>query len=472
MKMNKTIISQLLMVFLVFVLPSCKKSFVDLTPVGIVPVGTYYKTELDIQTALTGVYNSLKIIYNYQWLFSELPSDNTQTYTETETAYGELDKYTYLSTSNNIKNVWSRHYAAIAYCNIILGHIESIPMAEVNKNSYMGQVKFIRGLMYFNLVRLFGGVPLVLQEITSENEALSYSRASITAVYTQIEHDLQDAALKLPTAYTGVNIGHATSIAAKGLLGKVYIYEKKFPEAVTTLAQLLPNVPKPLTPYDKIFGVGNDNNPDIVFSIQYLGGGFGEGNNFASAFAPAGSAIVNVGGTSANIGTQDLYDTFEPGDLRKDIAISQFGIYYYAKKFVYKTVQSGFEGDNDWPVLRFAEIVLLYAEALNETGKTDDALTQLNLVRVRSGLPAKTGLLQEPARTAIQHERRVELCFEGERWLDLIRWDTYIPVMNAFLAKYKVVSGTFGKINTNISLLPIPYAETSVNPNLSQNPGY
>jgi len=468
----------LVLMALLFSASSCKKSFVELTPQGIVPVKSYYATEVDIQSALNGVYSTLRPIYNVQWAFGELPSDNTQTFGESDSAWGEEDKLSWNATSTNIQGAWSRAYSTISYCNILLDHIGSVPMLQANKDTYTGQAKFIRALMYFNLVRMFGAVPLVLTEITSESQAYSYNRTAATAVYTQIEADLADAEAKLPVSYTGNDIGRATAIAAKALLGKVYLFENKFSQAETKLAEILPFTPNPLINYAQAFGVGQDNNAEIIFSIQYLKGGFGEGNSFASGFVPqtAGTSIVGISGGSFNIGTPDLNNAFEPGDLRKNISVGVFTsgtyTYYYAKKFIYQGVAAGNEGDNDWPVIRWGDVLLMYAEAANENNNTNNALTQLNIVRNRAGLASKIGLTQAAARIAIQAERRIELCFEGERWFDLIRWNQYVQVMQNYKNTYTPPSGAFGNILSTLNLYPIPSRERSLNPNLTQNPGY
>ncbi len=478
MKIKKLIISSLSVLTLAVVLPACKKSFIDLTPQGIVPVTTYYTTEIDIKSALNGTYSSLRPIYNSQYGFGEVPSDNTQSFSESEVNFGEQDKFTWTSSSTNIQNAWSRFYTTISYANIVLGHVATPPMAQANRDSYTGQAKFIRALMYFNLVRMFGAVPLVLTEITSEQQAYTYNRTPVTDVYTQIEKDLTEAAAVLPASFTGSDIGRATSVAANALLGKVYLFENKLTQAETTLAQVVATQSGPLLSYDQVFGLGKDNNREIIFSIQYLGGGFGEGNTFATQFVPqtSGTTIIGVSGGSNNIGTPDLYNAFEPGDSRLNTAIGVFVsgnlTYYYAKKFTYPTVAAGNEGDNDWPVLRYADVVLMYAEVLNENGKTAAALTQLNLVRTRSNLAPKTGLSQADARIAIRNERRVELCFEAERWFDLIRWNTFVQVMQAYKAKYTPPSGAFGNVLPTLALYPIPIREISLNPKLTQNPGY
>ncbi|RYE36469.1 MAG: RagB/SusD family nutrient uptake outer membrane protein [Sphingobacteriaceae bacterium] len=477
MKIKRIIISTFAVTALSVVLPACKKSFVNLTPQGIVPVTTYYNTEIDIRSALNGAYNSLRPIYNEQYGFGELPSDNAQTYGESEVLYGEEDKLTWTPASTNLQNAYTRFYASIAYTNIVLGHVNTPTMPQANRDSYTGQAKFLRALMYFNLVRMFGGVPLVLTEITSEEQAYTYNRSSAADVYAQIEKDLTEAAAVLPASFTGTDIGKATGTAAKALLGKVYLFENKFSQAEPILAQVAATAGT-LIPYDQIFGLGKDNNRDIIFSVQYLGGGFGEGNTFATQFVPqpSGTTIISVSGGSNNIGTLDLYNAFEPGDNRLNTAIGVYTVgqltYYYAKKFTYQTVAAGSEGDNDWPVLRYADVILMYAEVLNENGKTTEALTQLNLVRTRSGLASRTGLTQAAARTAIRNERRVELCFEAERWFDLIRWNTYVPVLQDFKAKYVPANGTIANVLPTLNLYPIPIREIQLNPKLTQNPGY
>lgn len=455
---------------------SCGKDFVDLSPQGIIPVDSYYHDELSFKNALTGMYGSLRTIYNNNWAYSELPSDNTITFPSSEAFWGEMDKYTWTPTSSRIQEAWSRHYSTISLCNIILDRITPVSMPQANKDRYIAEAKFVRALMYFNLVRMFGDVPLVLNEITTEAQAYSYDREPVANVYAQVEKDLTESAATLPVSYTAADVGRATKTAANGLLGKVYMFQKKFPEAESILAQVVVVAPSPLVSYDKIFGLGNDNNADIIFSIQYISGGFGEGNIFSREFVPqpSGTTIIGVSGSSYNVGGADLNAAFEAGDTRKAISVGLFTdgalAYYYTRKFLYPTVPAGNEGDTDWPVLRFGDVILLYAEALNENHKTDEALTQLNRIRTRAGLPAKSGLSEQDTRTAIYNERRVELCFEGERWFDLVRWDIFIPTMQAFKIKYNVTG--MGNIEERLKVFPIPSRERALNPNLTQNTGY
>ncbi|GAB2542629.1 RagB/SusD family nutrient uptake outer membrane protein [Spirosoma aerophilum] len=459
----------------------CGEKFVDLIPQDVIPVGSFYKSEADIRAALTGAYGNLRGIYNSYFLYTEVPSDNTRTFGENEVGQGELDKFTYLPSSTNMSGAWNDAYRTISNCNVILDKISPVSFASTTtKDQYAGEAKFLRALMYFNLVRYFGDVPLVLKEITTEADAYSFTRSPVATVYAQIEKDLLEAEKVLPAKYTGANIGRATSGAAKSLLGKAYLQQKKWPEAEAKLAEVIASGTYRILPnITDVFGVGRDNNDEIVFAVQYVSGGFGEGNSYSANFAPqpSGTTIIGVTGNSFNTGTQDLFDAYEKGDVRRDAYMGIYGtppnVYYWAKKFIYYvTLQN--EGENDWPVLRYADVLLMYAEAANNNGKTDLALTQVNTIRKRAGLAEKTGLSRTDTQLAIEQERRVELAFEGHRWYDLIRWDKEVATMLAFKAKYT----SNDPANANMSpsatkrLYPIPFRERTLNPSLTQNPGY
>ena len=464
---------------LLFVAGSCGKSFVDIIPPEALPVTQFYKTESDIRSAVTGTYADLRGIYDTFWVYGELPSDNTQTFSESEATYGVYDKLSWLPSSGEVANAWNNGYRAISHANVVLDKIGGVTMAEATKSQYTAELKFIRALMYFNLVRQFGDVPIVLKEVTSEAEAYSYARSPAAEVYAQIEKDLLDAEKVLVPKYTGANIGRVTSGAAKSLLGKVYLQQGKWAEAEAKLAEVIAAGTYRILPaVTDVFGVGKDNNDEIVFAVQYINGGFGEGNTYAYTFAPQSAPITKVSANSYNIGTRDLYDAFEPGDTRRDLYGGVYtngaAFYYWAKKFVDPTIVLKNEGQNDWPVLRYADVLLMYAEALNNNGKTATALLQLTDIRKRGGLAPLTGLSQVDTQLAIERERRVELCFEGHRWYDLIRWKKEVATMAAFREKYKTADPTIANISVNEfkKLLPVPSREVSLNPNLAQNPGY
>ncbi|WP_338877209.1 RagB/SusD family nutrient uptake outer membrane protein [Spirosoma sp. SC4-14] len=326
-----------------------------------------------------------------------MPSDNTQSFPESESGSGEYDKLTWRSTSAGVSTAWNDAYRTIAGSNIILARIESVMMDATLKNQYIGEAKFLRALMYFNLV--------------------------------------------------------------------VYVQEKKYAEAAAKLAEVINSGTYRILPnLADVFGLGKDNNDEIMFAVQYVSSGFGEGNSFAFVFAP----VCGGHGGGTNIGTQDLYDAFEAGGLRRDafLSVYKFGsnalIYYWSKKFVYKITQLN-EGENDWTVLRYADVVLLYAETLNQTGKTTEALAQINVIRKRAGLANLSGLSSADTQLALEKERRLELCIEGHRWHDLIRWGKDVATMH--LAKYSTLDVTLKNrsVAPERKLFPIPYREISLN---------
>lgn len=468
---------------LVFLLCSCQKDFVDLTPPSILPVQNFYKTELDIKTAVTGTYGLLRTNYGAYYLLNEMPSDNAQTYAESEAGIGVFDKLTWQASSAELANLWIDHYNTIAQCNTVIEKADGVTFANsATKDQYIAEVKFIRALMYFNLVRYFGNVPLVLKVLTTEAEAYSYKRSPVAEVYTQIEKDLKDAETVLPVVYSlsgtsNPDLGRATKGAAKALLGKVYLQQKKYGDAEIKLKEVVAMSPSTydlLTNYADIFSTTNEFNKEIVFTIQYsrVVPGAAEGSNFAVDFLPQTMPNPPIkGGTASsyNIGTVDLYNTFEPGDLRKDlIGVYNNGAtnYYYTKKFQDRDAPSRAEGENNWIVIRYADVLLMLAEALNEQNKPNLALLEVQKVRSRANLTTNLLLNQTDTKALIKKERRVELCYEGHRWPDLIRWDDYVTVMTNFKAAYNVASMN---IDASKKLFPIPSREIALNPNLGQN---
>lgn len=455
----------------------CGESFVNLTPPNVVAVDKFYQTQSDLQSALTGLYGTLRSRYDFFWVYSEVPSDNTTNFAESEVATGEFDKLTYRPVTDRVTDAWNGHYQTIANANILIEKAPSVTMDAALKTRYIAEAKFIRALMYFNLVRLFGDVPLITAQVRSEADAYNYPRVPVAQVYEQIQRDLTDAEAGLPASYPArTDLGRVTSGAAKALLGKVLLQQKKYAEAAAKLREVVTSGTYRLLPaYADVFKVGNDNNAEIVFAVQYTRSNTGEGSNFAIYFAPNPSGTTVITGqvpNSYNIGTEDLWNAYEPGDTRKAVSLAEFRVgaqvYYYSRKWTENPPAYG-EGDLDWPVIRYADVLLMLAEAQNEQNQTADALTNLNLVRTRAGLPARTALNQADTRLTIEQERRVELAFEGHRWFDLIRAGKVVSTMQAFKTKYSVTTMIVGPER---ALLPIPFREISLNPELTQNPGY
>ena len=458
---------------------SCN-DFINIDSPTLVRQDLYFKSTTDFTAAVNGAYSGLRSYYGGFYEATEIPSDNAEATGYTLGA-APMDQMNWLPSTSTIQSRWSLSYSVIARCNTIQSRIENFEMDNALKTQYLGEVRFIRALMYFNLVRFFGDVPLVVKEITSESEAYEYGRTPVTAVYSQIEQDLLSAAESLPEKHTSANTGRVTKGAALSLLGKVYATNRQFEKAADVLQRVVNSgVYKLLANYESVFAVSNKNNEEIVFAVQYLGGtGLGEGSNFSISFAPFGSGTsISSGGNpgSANSGTLDLHNAFEEGDLRKSVAIAPWpgSDLFYTRKFLDKPIALN-EGKNDWPVIRYPDVLLLLSEAYNETGQPDKSLALLGEVRTRAGLPSLSTTDQGLLRDAIQRERRVELCFEGHRWFDLLRTGTMLSTMRAYKEKYKE-SGGFMVVNYEVTdnkvLFPIPFREMSLKPDLGQNQGY
>jgi hypothetical protein len=410
-------------------------------------------------------------------IFTEITTDNVYTSNE---AYGsEFWKLDYLPiepTYNQLDGLWSGFYSSIALCNIILDKIDAIEMDETKKNYRKGEMKFLRAWAYFHLVRFFGGVPLTLSEMTTVDELYTLGRESVDNIYESIISDLNDAKELLPSI---AERGRATKAAVLAMLCEIYLTKKDYSNAKTELGEIVKNASvyglSLMGTYENIFDPESEaNNTEVIFAVQYMSGGYGTGNDFMTYFLPHSSVSVALynysGGGGYCLVTQDLYDSFEQGDLRKDlIAKVEEKNVYYTTKYIDLTRSTGNSDlDNDWIVYRLADVKLMYAETLNETGNTQEALEQMNEIRRRAGLTDKAGLSKSEVTLAIEQERRAELNFEGHRWFDLIRTDRLLTVMNNYYEKEGIE-----QIEEYVDLFPIPETEILKNPDkLTQNPGY
>lgn len=472
-----------------FSFSSCS-DFLEQNPQTDLSENDFYKTADDIASAVNGAYSSLQEsdIYGNWYVFGEIPSDNTRNQLSgSVTTQNEFDQF-YIDTQNSmIANFWKAAYKVINRTNTVLGRIDGIEINAELANRYKLECKFIRALMYFNLVRVYGDVPLVLKEI-SISESYEILREPKENVYNQIIADLKEAQ-GLPVSYSTAEDGRATQGAAKALLADVYMTLHKYTEAETILAEiinsgrysLLENTPGSLNidGYKNVFSPVNHNSKEGIFEIQFLKGGYGEGSNYANNFAPenSGTNVVAVGGTGGNnIPEMDIYNAYEEGDLRRDFSMS-LGYYdnrknnewvesRYVCKFMDVPYQNN-DASNNYPVIRYADVILMYAEALNQNGKTAEACKYLNMTRRRGFGYQTTETSPVDLQTTdkaqfalmVEQERRVELAFENHRWFDLIRTGRAVEVMK---------SKGFSLNETNL-ICPIPQKQIDVNPKLTQN---
>lgn len=466
------------------ILSSCKDGFLNLAPISETNNLNFYRNQADMLNAVNAAYATLQFSGQYgqsMYAIGEGMSDNTEILdAQSGIDISQLDAFTTLSNNGIVSVTWNDHYRGILSCNTVIDRIGAVTMNETIKARYTGEAKFLRALMYFNMVRIYGDVPLILKETADVSEGYSYSRNPASEIYTQIVQDLTDAEKSLPASYTGADVGRATSGAAKGLLAKVYLTQKKWQDTVTKTKEILDATTYDLLPaYADIFRINNKNNKESLFEVQFKKGGFGLGSPFNNRFAPrlAGIAVTTIGaGSGHNLPTADMNNAYEAKDLRKDVSLAQgytasngsFVAARYIKKYLDPAPFAASDADNNWPVLRYADVLLMRAEALNEIGFVADgeAFQLLNKIRKRAGLPEKTSLeisSQSAFRLAIEQERRIELAFENHRWFDLLRTERAIAVMN---------SKGF-KVQPHQLLLPVPLTQIEINPSkIKQNPGY
>jgi hypothetical protein len=478
MIMKKIIITGIISMFF-----SCKRDFLELAPKSNANVQNFYKTPEDMRVAVNAAYASLMLLgqYTYAYFqFGEVRSDNTANYDGPGNfPDGEIDLFKEVTSNAIIEGAWMDTYHGILLCNVVLNRIEGVSMNETLKNQFIGEMEFLRSLMYFNLVRVFGDVPLVLRETKSVSEGYQQGRVAVATVYEQIEKDLLDATQKLPISFSGSDVGRATKGAAKGLLGKVYLTRKNYAAAASVLKEVIDqNSYQILTNYVDLWKPANGNSAESLFEVQYKKGGTQTGSNFNNQFAPRNSdiAVTGVGfADGRNTPTASLISAYENGDLRKNISLAESYVNAagqtvndaYTLKFKDTPFIQG-DADNNWPVLRYADVLLMYAESLNgkNGGADSEAYKAINAVRARAGLGALSNLNAAQFASAIEHERQVELAFEGHRWFDLLRTDHALDVMNANFAGSLV-------IKPYQLLFPIPQSQININPNvMKQNPGY
>lgn len=504
---------------IVFTITSCKNDFIELKPKDQISGATFFQTEPQFSQALAASYVPLRTLLNYDYLFSEMRSDNTyyENYSVNRGAgyvYREnIADFTDDAANTSTGELYYACYNGISRSNAILDQIDNSSIIDAAKNDIGGQARFLRAFFYFKLVRCFGGVPLFLKQVTTAEEAF-LQRSTADEVYTQIISDAKEAIKRLAPPARFPQTGLATKGSATMLLADVYLTQKKYSEA-EVLLKTLTTMGYGLNPiFGDAFATTNKNSKESIFEVQYNEGlTGGQQSNFIYQYLPrstnttiiTGVKTDNSGSGGYNIPTQDLIKSFEPNDKRLDASVgvaegtyssSMFFTFTakksiinytpatgtigvpYIKKYLHAHVNPNNTNDN-WPVYRYSEALLSLAEVLNEQGKGTEALPYLNLVRDRAfgaGVSPITTTNQTTLRSIILHERRVELAFENKRWPDLVRTGNAVQVMTAFGAALKQtvtwVPATAFTIDQNKLIYPIPFPEISVNPKLVQNPGY
>jgi starch-binding outer membrane protein, SusD/RagB family len=463
---------------------SCKKDFIELDPISTVSTDALYKTDKDFKDAVIGIYGVYQNQYQNMWLFGDMRGDDSWDELVKGTA-AAMDNFTINNDDPVINSTWLNYYTIINRANLVLAKIADVDVAVVkNKEGYAAEARFLRALAYFDLVRIYGDVPMVTTLSTIE-ESYKSGREKTATIYEQIIiPDLLAAEAQLPPKFTGSDMGRATKGAAKALLGKVYLTTHDFVKAEAKLQEVTTMGYALLPKYNDLFDYTKDeHHNEYIFDIEYEQG-IGEGNCFTTNFSPkdpptAAFYGVTGGQNGNNNPPKSLFELFPAGDLRKDItAANGFtdnnGVFHpliptsndvqtYTKKYMTRLLASC-DSRANWKVIRYADVLLMYAEALNENGKTKEALPFLNMVRTRAGLQGYPATLtKEVVRENIYLERRLELSFEGHRWFDLLRTERALTTM-----------GKFG-MKPYMTVFPLPFSQVKLinDPAIfPQNTGY
>ena len=446
---------------------SCGDSFFDLEPASSVTIDKVYKTASDYNVAVIGCYAKLQSQVNFYTECCEYRSDNLSLGAPTAGTQDryDIDHFTEKPSNGILSSYYANFNNNVYRCNLLLDQIDGANFAENLKKQYKGEAMFIRALNYFNMYRIWGGVPAT-KHVVSAAEALKVARYSDEQMFDLIAGDLKEIVDNnyLPETYSSADMGRATSGAAKALLGKVYLTFHKWTEAKDILSQLIGKY-QLVSPIAQVFNVDNKNNNEIIFAVHFNKEIEGEGHSYWYNLTNA-SDDTNQ--------TSSLLNTFPTGDDRKDLItyvqveknVRLMNKFYDTKSPTFKTV------GNDQILLRYADVLLMYAEALNEiqydASEGSLALKYLNAVRQRAGisnLTAKQLPTQEKFRKGILVERQREFPYEGQRWFDLVRM--------GFAKSVMAENGV--EIKDYQLLFPIPQQEIEKVGDKSilwQNPGY
>ncbi len=413
-----------LSLLVIFTFTSCEKFF-NLTPNYEVPVDNVYITAQDFDIAVIGCYAKLQSQVNYYTELCEYRSDNM--YLNAPTA-GTQDRYDIDQFKDNasngiLENAWANFNNGVYRCNMVLDRIDEAEFEEGLKNQYKAEALFVRAYTYFNMYRLWGGVPTTRKVVTVA-EALQIGRSSDQEMYDFIAGDLEDIinGQWLPQTYGNADTGRATIGAAKALLAKVYLTFDQHQKAATLLQSMIGGSYELLNNVADVFDVGNKNNKEIIFAVKFNKEVPGEGHG----------AWFSISNLSDNSGRTVILDNvYTNNDARKALLnykkVDGVNVYLMNKFFDQRDATNRTYG-NDQILLRYADVLLMYAEALNEISYSSDqqspALKALNAVHTRAGL-APLDIADYPTqdafRRAICKERQMEFPYEGHRWFDVVR---------------------------------------------------
>jgi hypothetical protein len=446
-----------------------------LSPISNANEANYYKTEKDFETAVVAAYATLYTEYDPESGLSYCSEQMSDEATVYDMAGNVADKqafknYTLFPANTIVLQTWRATYNSLLIINTLIDKLHTASINEQLKTAYEAEMRFLRALYYFNLVRMFGDIPLVDKPIVV-NESYSTLRSPASYVYDFIIEDLKFAADRLPLQSQVSRVGQASKGAAQGILGKVYLTVGNKSAAKEVLGQVINSGEyELLSDYAHLWDLAHENSREALFEIQHVAGPTTPSSPYNEYFCPYNNMAICGQGFGMNQVTDDLWNEFESGDPRRELSIftgyNDKGGNWIEIKFPKKwwdpawVNSNSYYFENNFIVLRYADVLLMYAEA------ADDPAC-LNMVRDRAEMP-RYGSSSYPAQystlaEAIEHERMVELALEFHRWFDLKRTGRAIAVLSERKGK---------AITEQMLVLPVPQTERDINPALTQNAGY
>lgn len=479
-------------ILLLFVVSSCSKQL-DQNPVSNTTTDNFYTNSNDFLQAINGVYSKLRDYPSQSLWLSEMRSDDIAAVSDGNRDWQNINDFSpNLTTTGFIVSSWSNNFNGIFNANAVLDALTSkgSVLTDSLRTRITAEARYLRAFYYFQSLRLYGGLPVVDKALTA-TEVATVPRSSVEDVYTFIISDLEYAAANLPATYAGADVGRATSYAAKGILGLVYLtrsgptYGVKGPglnsneyDKALALFNEIINSGKYqfLSDYASIFSYTNENNKEVIFDVQFMSSSNGAG--FPSYLVPVaywtGQGISNAygngyGASNFNI-SKNLLASYDATDIRKSFNIQLS----YSAPFVKKYIDYSKRGTSgtDWPinyiVLRYTDVLLMKAECiLHGVGTHSDAVDIVNQVRNRAGLTPVADITLE----SLFEERRKEFLGEGLRWNDLVRSGNAVTIMNNWITSDGIT--TISTVVPDYVIYPVPAVEISAKAGLyTQNPGY
>ena len=469
-------------------LSGCEK-FLEDEPESVLTQVGFFNTPVRINQGVIGCYAGMTAVMNDEWMFTELRSDNTcvaatGSSSSTRQYLTSIAHFILPPSEPVLLNYWYNTFQNISNINAVLPSVLDntyIPI-EAHRAQYEAELRFMRAYHYLQLVNLFGDM-FKVTSVIGPGEAKQIPRSPVSEIYNEIIiPDLTIAADNAPPSYPSTDVGRVTNWAAKGLLAKAYMMmggTDNLAKAKALLEDIMANSGHMLEPeFADVFSTSNEMNPEILFAVRYKGGGLGIGSPFWEFFAPDGSAnkYLKVGSPDGdNNPTLEIMSLFRKDTLDTRTAAS-FDVYVrsstqinpFIMKYVDDNITQAKQAENDWIILRYADVVLLYAEILAQDGNYGIANQEVNKVRSRAKVADMAPFTsREMALDSIYKERRLELAFENHRWFDLLRMrDSYNDPDKPMAILRQHTFHTDSILYTSFTKLPPPDVANYINARL------